>query len=264
MIVDKRKHQQYEFIELVLAYEGSITNKRLREKFEIANVQASRVLSSYRELYPKNMEIAVGQGRGRYTVTSRFVPHMATLTIDRYFEVSAGNDDQIEKAVAGKDLTSIDPEKFRFVHQAILHGSALSLVYKSMGHPNGRERIIHPKVFVFAGRRWHVRAYDELNGEYRDFNLARMENLKVEKSSVTIPPDIAWTRFAKLHLVAHPALSKPQCELIRTELFDGAVSRIITVRQAMVHYTLRELEVATNVQEQTPPEYQLFLKRIEE
>lgn len=263
LLEDNRKRQQYEFIELVLAYEGLITNQRVRERFCVSNVHASRLIAGYREQFPKNTEILSGEGRGKYAVTPRFAPQVAKLSIANYFKLAASSGVHIETESVQYDLTNITPEKFRTIHSAILQKKALKLVYRSMSTPLGAERVIHPKALVFAGRRWHVRAFDELNQEYRDFNLARMESLFAIDTELSLPLDETWTNYVKLHLVAHPGLSKEQGELIRDELFEGAISRIVTVREALMNYVLRELEVSTDADTQTPPEYQVFLKRVE-
>ncbi|MCY7296232.1 helix-turn-helix transcriptional regulator [Alteromonas sp. a30] len=263
LVEDNRKRQQYEFIELVLAYEGLITNQRVREHFSVSNVHASRLIAGYRELFPKNIEILSGEGRGKYTVTSRFKAQVAKLSIARYFKVAGSSGAHVETESVQYDLTNIAPEKFRTIHSAIVHKKAVKLLYRSMSTPSGAERIIHPKALVFAGRRWHVRAYDERNGEYRDFNLARMESLFPTDTEQLLPADESWNNYVKLHLVAHPTLLKEQSELIRDELFEGATSRVVTVRDALVNYVLRELEVSTDADTQTPPEYQVFLKRVE-
>ena len=41
-------------------------------------------------------------------------------------------------------------------------------------HPNVEIRLIAPHTLVYTGMRWHVRAYCEKNGQYRDFVLSRL------------------------------------------------------------------------------------------
>lgn len=259
--MDNRTVKQFEFIELILAYEGLLTNQRLREKFDISSVQASRVLASYREIYPDNISQVKGQGRGRYAPTAKFIPGIATLTIDRYFQVATlGENAGVEDV--RKDFTLVAPHIFRAIH-AVVGAGAVQIIYRSMNHPKGIERIIHPKAFVFAGRRWHVRAYDENTGEHRDFNLSRIIKVAPALKKVETPIDVDWEEHVNLLLQPHPLLSVDQEMLIKDELFNGAAARSIKVRRALVQYTLRELEVAVDLNTQQPPEYQLYLYRIE-
>jgi hypothetical protein len=263
VITDKRKLQQFEFIEFILAFEGIITNRRLREQFDIAIVQASRVLAAYRQTFPRNIDVVAGEGRGRYCITSRFTPRVAKLHVDRYFELVSGKDEGVRKEIVRYDLTNIAPEKFRVLNYAIANNSAVWLSYRSMNHPDGKPRIIHPLTFVFAGRRWHVRAFDEETKSHRDFNLSRIGELVSGTKSIDTPEDSEWNEQVSLLLKPHPKLTPAQNQLIRDELFEGASSRLITTRKALVQYMLRELEVATEPEIQLPPEFQIYLHRIE-
>ena len=263
MAVDKRTYEQFEFIELLLAFEGLVTNQRLREKFGISSVQASRILASYRRAYPRNISQVIGEGRGRYAPAPRFAPEIATLNIDRYFRAITCNNEQIQMEDIRQDFTYVDPVKFRVVHSAVSTRSAVQTIYRSMNNPEGMERVIHPRAFAFAGRRWHVRAYDEASGEHRDFNLARIQQVDPTKKNLETPTDSDWEEHVHLLLRPHPLLNPAQEQLIRDELFQGAAGRRVTTRRALVAYVLRDLEVAENSDVQRPPDYQLYLSRIE-
>ncbi len=260
---DKRTLQQYEFIELVLAYEGLITNKRLQTQYDISGVQASRILASYRKAHPQNIMQLQGEGRGRYAPTARFSPEVAKLSLDIYYHNVAANSNFMQMEDLRQDFTHIDPKKFRPIFSAITTSLAIKILYRSMNHPEGLERIIHPRAFAFAGRRWHLRAYDELNDEHRDFNLARIWEVETVQKNVDTPKDLDWEDYVHLQIRPHPLLTPGQEQLIRDELFKGATGRTVTIRRALVNYVLRELEVANNPDEQRPPEYQLYLYRRE-
>jgi predicted DNA-binding transcriptional regulator YafY len=258
-----RTNTQFEFIELVLAYEGLLTNQRLRERFGITSVQASRILAAYRQAHADNMVLLTGEGRGRYGPTSRFAPAAAVLSIHRYFEVAAESSAHIDIEDVHQDLTQVDPGKFRLLHAAMAAGGAVEVVYRSMSHPRGLSRVLHPRAFVFAGRRWHVRAFDEHTGEYRDFNLARMHQAESADSRFETPPDAEWEEQVNLLLVPHPLLDPDQGQLIRDELFRGAAGRRLKTRRALVRYVLKELEVAEDPDVQRPPDYQICLQSVE-
>lgn len=261
--MDQRTSKQFEFIELVLAYEGLVTNQRLQETFDISCVHASRILASYRKAHPRNIAPLTGEGRGRYAQTSRFAPAIATLSIDRYFRAVASDSNNIAMEDVRQDFTQVDPKYFRILHSAANANGTVQIIYHSMNNPEGTERIIHPKAFVFAGRRWHVRAFDEATKEHRDFNLARIRKTEPATKSIPTPVDADWEERVHLQLRPHPLLSTAQARLIRDELFDGAAGRQLTTRRALVAYVLRDLEVAEDPELQQPPEYQLYLSRID-
>lgn len=263
MRLDSRIQKQFQFIELVLAYEGEITNQRLREKFGIANVQASRVLGHYRDTFPHNIQILKGQSRGRYAPSARFKPEVAELSIEFYFDMVKDRASHAQMETTNTDFTDIDPKLFRIIHSAVNHCSATRIIYRSMNNPNGTERVIHPHAFVFAGRRWHVRGFDELTKQHRDFNLARISRAQSTSKNTKTPTDVDWEEKVQLELRPHPSLNEGQQKLIRDELFKGSVGRLISTRRALVRYTLRDLEVAENPEIQKPPEFQICLFRIE-
>ena len=130
---------------------------------------------NYRTDFPRNLAIRAGEGRGRYVPTTRFSPAIATLSIDRYFHVVNQTSKSILIENVSHDLTQVEPQQFRVLHSAASTGSALQILYRSMKHPEGLTRNVHPNAFIFAGKRWHVRAFDEVSGEHRDFNLARIK-----------------------------------------------------------------------------------------
>jgi len=263
MHLDSRTQQQFQFIELVLAYEGEITNQRLREKFDIASVQASRVLRNYRDEFPHNTQILRGQSRGRYAPSARFKPEVTKLSIELYFDmVKCGTYDNLVETTQ-TDFTDIDPQLFRVIRSAINQCSAIRLTYRSMNNPKGIERTIHPHAFVFAGRRWHIRGFDEHTNQHRDFNLARISRAQPTSKSMSTPADLDWEEKLQVELRPHPSLNEEQQKLIRDELFKGAVGRVISTRRALVRYTLRDLEVAEDPNLQKPPEFQIYLFRIQ-
>lgn len=256
---DRRTLSQYEFIEHMVAFEGMITNARLREQFGVSNVQASRILASYRLAFPQNLEIIRGESRGRYGPSNRFNPGAAELSVDRYFKMTSKSSVSIAVEDTRYDFTNVDPKIFRMIHSAISSKNALEIKYRSMNNPNGLERIIHPLAFAFAGRRWHTRAFDESTSEHRDFNLARIDSIKLAKANKTPPADKDWDELVELQLRPHPELSPDQKQLIRDELFNGTSGRNISTRKALIKYVLRELEVAENPLKQRPPEFQIYL-----
>tara|TARA_R110002124_G_scaffold14345_9_gene64126 strand:- start:27191 stop:27976 length:786 start_codon:yes stop_codon:yes gene_type:complete len=261
--MDARTSKQFEFIELVLAYEGLLTNQRMRETFGISSVQASRIIATYRNAYPRNTSPIKGEGRGRYMPTSRFSPAIATLSIDQYFRAVANTSINVEMEEVRQDFTHVDPGHFRVLHASVTMNGAVQIIYRSMNNPGGTERVVHPRAFVFAGRRWHLRAFDETTEEHRDFNLARICGAELVEKATTTPPDFEWDEYVNLQLRPHPRLNSAQEQLIRDELFNGAAGRQVTTRRALVRYVLRDLEVAENPDTQQPPEYQLYLYRID-
>ncbi|GAA3923804.1 WYL domain-containing protein [Litoribacillus peritrichatus] len=254
-----KRDTQFQFIDLVLAYEGEISNARIRERFDLANVQASRIISSYKEAYPNNIELKSGKGRGNYSIGKDFIPMHSKLTIGNYFNTLSSEKVHCPFEKVEFDFTNIKPSTFRLLHQSISSKQTLNVFYRSMRQPEGSWRMIYPTAYVFAGKRWHIRAYDDDSQEYRDFNIARIEKIEPGIVVSELPPDEYWKSYVELTILPHPELSESQALLIRDELFSGAASRKVTTRKALVQYVIRELELATDLESDKPPHFQIYL-----
>lgn len=251
---------QFRFIDLVVAFEGSVSNRRLRDHFGVSSVQASRILAGYRAKHPRR--IAPGGTPGTYSSGSQ--RSAQPNDVGEYMRLVAPSDPCIEIADARYDWTKVDPVVYRTVHHGLRDQVALEINYRSMNHPAGLERIVHPTAVAFAGRRWHLRAYDEHSRSHRDFNLARIASVGSVGSRDPAPIDEDWEQLVEAHVVAHPALSFEQQSVIRDELFGGTAGRIIRCRRALLPYALRELEIAELPDEMLPPDYQLALYAVKD
>lgn len=256
--MNARQKEQFRFLELMAAYEGLVTNKMLRDQFNIKNVQASRIITGYIEVAPNNLKRHHGTGRGNYGPTHRFNALFSDLSVSEYLRVRPG-DSSVVMEDSSQDMTQIDPKLFRSLFKAIKSKEAASVIYHSMTNPEGVERTIHPLAFAFAGKRWHLRAYDELKSDHRDFNLARISSITQSTKMIDTPRDDKWETFVETRIRAHPDLTTAQQKVIRDEFFNGAALRVIKARSALKHYVLRDLEVAVDIKKQKPPEYQLAL-----
>lgn len=68
----------------------------------------------------------------------------------------------------------IPSEVLRPLLKACREGLRLETEYVSFATPVAETRLIAPHTLVYTGMRWHVRAYCEKNGAYRDFVLSRL------------------------------------------------------------------------------------------
>ena len=257
--MDHRTKRQFEFIELVAAFEGVITSRRLREHFDITMIQSSRVIANYREIAPHNLELSKGEGRGRYRPTNRFKPEFSNLVLDQYFTHCNIQNSGITIDDSRQNFTEVDFRLFNRIHQSMRDRGSIKVFYRSMNNPKGLERVLHPLAFAFAGKRWHLRAYDERTESHRDFNLARLNSVEFASKSAETPEDTQWNTIVQIRIHAHPDHSQDQQQLIRDEFFNGAMMRSIHTRDALKHYIIRELEVAVDLETEKPPAFQLAL-----
>lgn len=248
--------EQFRYITFMLAFEGVVTNRDLREYFAVSQVQSSRIIRRYQDEHRGFMER--GSGRGEYVPGPRFQCDPAHYEIGGYFQLRWNDSPASWVYKPTIDLTKTNPEIAQVLIRATRQGCAADVVYRSMNHPCGKERRLFPHAFAYAGRRWHMRALDEELGEFRDFNIARV--VKAQLAPQSNAPDIVdseWAQWVEVTIKAHPDLNGDQVTMIRDEYFRGRAGRVIRVREAMLNYVLRELEVADDPSSQHPPEYQL-------
>lgn len=77
-------------------------------------------------------------------------------------------------------------------------------------------RVIQPHTVVHTGYRWHVRAWCEKNGDFRDFVLSRISDTPelVLPAEHGVQDDVAWQTLVTIRLKPDPRLNKAQQALI--------------------------------------------------
>lgn len=256
-------------IELLLLWEGQLSNARLRSLFPVHATQASRDIAAYRKQAPGNIERI--EGTKDYAPTLRARPVLTQGVFSEYAQL-------IGAALPGADLavgiaahrviadqTTIAPEVYRVLHQAIAQGTGVRLKYASMSDPTPHLRELFPHALIQAGPRWHLRAWCCRHGEFRDFNLGRIQQAEPKSQARPISPDEdrGWVLRVSAHLVPHSALTPAQAKLVRQETMQGASALVIEERQALLPYLLQAYRAAWLPERQLPPDYLLQVRNPE-
>ncbi|MBP5090505.1 WYL domain-containing protein, partial [Pseudomonas chlororaphis] len=172
--------ERYEAIELLLLWEGRVSRSRLLDLFTIHETLASRDIAGYRLLYPHACEAE--SSSKSYVCTPDFQPTLTQGVFSEYQRLvgAAGALTEISIGIpfesAQFDATTIRPLTFSRLHQAMRSGLCVKMTYRSMSTPQPHERLIRPHSLIQAGPRWHLRAFCEKSGEFRDFNLGRISS----------------------------------------------------------------------------------------
>jgi hypothetical protein len=243
----------------LLTWEGEISNRRLRTLFGLQIVQASRLLGMFRERWPKALEFSTARRAYVATPAASRKPAFPPR-FENYLELcrsSAGGGGVLEDWRV--DLTHVDPAIFRVLYAACETGAKVRIRYRSMNNPEPAIRTLAPHAMVGVGRRWHVRAWSDDRGEFRDFVLGRISSASRldESASTSGASDKAWTRHVSVRLVPHRALSKAQADVIREELLQGRTALEISVRECLVQYVIQDLRASTHPEAERPPGYQV-------
>ena len=243
----------------MLTWEGAIDNERIRQLLDVKAVWASRLMG---ELVKR-----IGR-RGRRASAHaplEFADHRsARRSPDEYLRVMNTHQDRMIGALmedARIDLSSVSPQVFSTLFRAVKHQTGVRIVYRSMTSPAGADRTIFPHAFVRAPRRWHVRAWCAQRLGYRDFTLGRIASAELLTDSNVHPQasDSEWLHMLELVIVAHPALTIAQQDMISHEYFPGARAMRLRVRECLAAYAVQDLRLALDASRETPPDYQLLV-----
>lgn len=263
-----KNQEAFRLIETLLLWEGVARNERVRELLGLHYVSTSRLLSQYESLNPKGLSYSTTM-RG-YIAGSAFKPVCTAGRVEEYMAVLSkvsGHSDHVARTHV--DFGRVDRRTFSLLHRASRERLAVTAMHCSMRHPEPVHKTFFPHALVEAGRRWHVRAYVLQaggSGVFQDLALTRLSSLELmdESRPEEADPenDHAWSTVLDVRIVPHPLLTPAQKQMIRMEYFNGTTARRLSVRAALLHYTLHELRAAISPEKQRPPDYQLSVDNV--
>ncbi|ABM04207.1 conserved hypothetical protein [Psychromonas ingrahamii 37] len=252
---------RYQLIEIIALWEGRIITNHLCSAFGIGRQQASKDINAYRSCCLENLSYDK-RAKG-YVPGDKFKPYFTQGTANEYLHLLNAN-----KALASVFESSdfpvsytevmevpnriITPEILRPITKACREKLRLDITYCSMTSPEGEDRIISPHTLVYSGVRWHVRAYCEKHKDYRDFVINRIKSIDdtLGKSIENSTTDTRWHNFVNVQLIPNPQFTISQQSLIARDyaMLDNLLT--LNVRSSLVQYTLDQLNVATQADEQ--------------
>jgi predicted DNA-binding transcriptional regulator YafY len=267
---------RYRFIETLVLWEGRLTTRHLCDTFGIGRQQASKDINNYiREVGPGNLEY--DKFLKGYKPTATFKPQVTEGLADEYLHLMARNNElmnvfeSLSLNVANAEVLSVPvrdvkPEVLRPIMQAARQQKRLDVDYVSLNHPDREGRVIVPHTLVYTGLRWHVRAWCEKNGEYRDFVLSRFREIPdiMDDSEHGADGDEQWNTFVDLCIVPDPRLSKEQQEVVEADYGMNKGMLQVSTRARLVPYVLQLLHINPNELADDPTAQQIILKNRDE
>lgn len=254
-------------MDVLVRWEGELSNARIREVFGVQAVQSSRLLATY--MAERGGALSRATPRAPVKPSARFDDEVPPTSADDYLRLLAGAAPSLPGldliVEARPSLLSENPRLFADLLNASRTGTGLWITYGSMQNPGGIERSIFPHSLVRAPRRWHVRAWCDLRKEFRDFALGRVLSYTTldQPAPKLRRQDADWNRFVNLKVVAHPDFGEEHQWLLRREYFTGKASMNLRVRKALASYVVQDLRLATDLKRDRPPQFQLYLENAE-
>ena len=240
------------FVEERLFWLGEVNRMDLVRRFGVSMSQASGDIARYLALDPPGL--GYDKSAKRYVAGDDFKPVLAAPAAGRFLGelrlVDLGilpAEETMLGVVPAFDATPLPERKIdafvlRALMRAMREGRALDIAYQSMSRPQPVRRTIEPHALAHDGFRWHARAFDHDNGDFRDFVLGRMSKPKLAGAAMSKPKDdTEWHGFIDIIIAPHPGLTPAQAQAISIDYGIRGPTATIAVRRALLFYALRQL-----------------------
>ncbi|MBU0810856.1 MULTISPECIES: helix-turn-helix transcriptional regulator [Pseudomonadaceae] len=247
---------RYRLIETVTWWEGRLTTGHLMQSFGISRQQASKDINTYiNEHAPKNLEY--DKHLKGYVPSRHFKPLFIDDSASAYLHLLNQNYERAphidglalayaHTEVLGVPDRSVRPEVLRPLLKACREGLRLECEYVSFSTPDVETRLIAPHTLIYTGMRWHVRAYCEKNGDYRDFVLSRFRGepgLMDDQSEHSRDLDSGWNTELAVVIEPDVRLKPEQRAIIEADYGMQNGQLLIETRGALVQYVLQRYQI---------------------
>lgn len=247
--LSQTQRERLAFLELRAFFTGELQRGDIESRFGIKPAAASRDLSIYRELAPKNLDY--DQAGRRYRPTSDFKPIFEFQPERVLAWLLQGFGDGLElglKQIAPCEgpgqLVRPDMDVLAAITRSLCAKRPIRINYLSLSS-GGKRREIVPVALADNGLRWHVRAFDRERQRFSDFVLTRIakaQELDDEaEEQELLGADEQWARMVDMELVPHPGVQWPKAVEADYAMSDGVLR--IKTRAALAGYVLRRWSV---------------------
>ena len=266
--------RRLQFIEFRLFWQGGLNRRDLKEKFGISDQQASADIGAYQDSAPGNCEY---DRNGKiYVPGAEFTPVYGPAEAQTYLNELRSLDYGIttpEESWIGRipsfgtvpyPKRSADAGILRAVLRAIDEGEALDVNYQSLSRPKPIWRWITPHALGYDGHRWHARAFCHRWGDFRDFVLGRIFEIRsATRHELDSSLDLEWAEEVQLEIGTHPRLPSDQRTAVEIDhkMTNGRL--LLPVKAALAHYLMRWMRVDLDPEVVDPQQIQIILKNRE-
>ncbi|EEX38488.1 transcriptional regulator [Vibrio metschnikovii] len=266
---------RYRMIEIIALWEGRLNTNHLMQSFGIGRQQASKDINTYlSDIAPGNL-IYDKKLKG-YKPSDSFVPKLTSGHADEYLHILSRTEDMavtfteldmgFENTAMVRPVTrNISPEILRTLVQAIREKKRVDICYTSLKDGEQTERIISPHTLVCTPLRWHVRAYCEQAGDYRDFVLSRIHGIPDINDNAIHgkQEDELWNTQVTIDIVPDQRFNEKQKMVIEKDyaMSNGALS--IDTNASLIRYVLDTYHIDVYTQKSNPQGQQIVLGNFE-
>lgn len=224
------QQQRLRFIESMVLWEGAVQRQRVCDVFRVNPNHVTRDIQIYKKWYPKSLEY--NPSVRAYEAGAQFVPQLASGDSAEYLSllhayaeshsvamlpVIGGAWQLIETLPSPK--CTVDQHVLRSILQATRHSKGIQATYSSMSSDKPKSRILWPHALVHTGLHWHIRAYDSLASEFRNFAIQRISEVTLLEQEIPLSPDhdSLWRKRVKVEVIPNSRLNNHQQEIVAKE-----------------------------------------------
>ncbi len=129
-----------------------------------------------------------------------------------------GSDGHLVEAIP-KAKHAVNQQVLRCVVQATRRNKWIRVVYNSMKSDKPAPRTLWPHALVHTGLHWHIRAYDDLRDEFRNFAIQRIDHAEIDEeiSPISAIEDHAWHDRVLIEVIPNPKFNAHQQRIVAKE-----------------------------------------------
>ena len=240
------QQERLAYLELRVRFLGECGRREILDRFSIQEAAATRDFAAYRALAPNNLDFE--PSLKRYLPSVYFKP-IFDISPERALSwLSQGFGDGISVRHKGHVLSEPVPfisqpdlDVVAILSRAIYQRKAAKIRYCSLSSGYSNREVV-PFALANSGWRWHIRAFDRKNRQFRDFVLPRITSATLLDGAPAEDElsdrDNQWNRIVDLELVPHPD-NITFTDAIKLDLaMDNGVAQV-QIRAALAGYLLR-------------------------
>jgi hypothetical protein len=243
------QRERLAFIDFNLQFFGKLSRSDLINRFKTGLAASTRDFAAYRDIAQGNLEL--DHSNKQYWRTKQFEPVFQFSAESILQSVSKGFSDGITAAIQPSTQCF---EAAQLIHPnihiiaALMRGihNQVACQVKYVSISSGvSTRIIVPHAIINNGHRWHVRAFDEKSGSFRDFVCTRFTQVTTTQKQASVEQsaqkDEQFNRLVTLVLMVHPDIAHTQAIEMDYAMQNG--EKAMQVRAALAAYILRYWQV---------------------
>lgn len=268
------------FIDFKLRFTGLIKRSDLYDEYGLSDTSATRLISLYSELRPKNLSY------NRVKKVNVIEADSYTPLIELDMDISLGmlahgfnknklTDNPIvpyTKIGAITNLVNLDD--VAKITRALSNKQAIACTYISGNSEKRDSRVLIPLAILSDGKNWIFRAYDRSeskNEKFKNFNFSRVANITdvpieelEQKNYEAISQDSKWNLTLPVSLELHPTLSDYMREVIRTDygMQPDQNELVIMEKAAFLWILTKQWNIDTNKSNNNKSFYKFTLKNL--